>query len=80
MPRAKKAIIAPSKEVNEYWIDCRRPKKFPYPDYTERSGKWLVFLPRNEADEMWFRIKDAVERGELGTAENLHQSSGINPF
>lgn len=71
MPRAKKAIIAPSKEVAEYWIECCRPKKFPYPDQTDRRGKWLVFLRRDEADETWFRIKDAVECGELGGAAKI---------
>ena len=30
-----------------------------------------IFLPRNEADEIWFRIKGAVESGELGTAAKV---------
>src|SRR5438876_141142 len=71
MPKTKKAVVAPSQEVTEYWIACRRKKKFPYPEYTERSGKWLIFLKRNEADELWFQIKDAVEQGQLGSAAKI---------
>ena len=32
----------------------------------ERSGKWLVFATPEAVDELWAKIKSAVEAGELG--------------
>jgi predicted RNA-binding Zn-ribbon protein involved in translation (DUF1610 family) len=71
--RKQKVIRAPksSKEVKEPWIYADRRNKDEYPAYTERSGKWLIFLKRNEADEMWAKIKAAVEEGKLGSAAKI---------
>lgn len=63
--------IKPSQAVKEPWIYADRRHKAQYPEYTERSGKWLIFLKRNEADEMWFKIKSAVEEGKLGSAAKI---------
>jgi Basophilic leukemia-expressed protein Bles03 len=61
----------PSEEVKEAWVYADRKNKDEYPEYTERSGKWLIFLKRNEADEMWSKIKAAVEEGKLGSAAKI---------
>lgn len=72
--RRKQKVIhdpKPSEEVKEPWIYADRRNKAEYPEYTERSGKWLIFLKRKEADEMWAKIKTAVEEGKLGSAAKI---------
>ncbi len=55
----------PSKENREYWLFAER-KAGSYPTHTQRGGKWLIFVSRNAVDEVWRKIKEAVERGKLG--------------
>ena len=65
----------PSQEAQDEWLFSGRKKRFPYPDHTERSGKWLVFLRPSEADDLWLKIKDAVERGQLGSEAKVSTNS-----
>lgn len=55
----------PSEVAEVHWIYARR-KKGSYPKGTSRSGKWLLFVPSKNVDEIWRKIKKAVEDGELG--------------
>jgi hypothetical protein len=55
----------PSKVVEVHWIYAQR-KRGSYPKGTSRSGKWLLFVPSRNVDEIWSKIKKAVEDGELG--------------
>ena len=55
----------PSEETEDYWIYARR-KKGNYPKPTARCGKWLIFVKRTDVDEVWSKIKRAVEEGVLG--------------
>lgn len=55
----------PSEVIEVYWIYAIR-KKGKYPKPTPRSGKWLIFVDPKNVDEVWLKIKKAVEEGKLG--------------
>jgi hypothetical protein len=55
----------PSQVTDAFWLFAER-KVGEYPAHTERGGKWLVFLPPSQIDEVWAKVKDATERGLLG--------------
>jgi hypothetical protein len=42
-----------------------------YPEDTDRSGKWLVFLPVDEIDAFWARVREAVRAGRLGDSAKV---------
>ena len=37
-----------------------------YPDRTAQSGKWLVFVDADKVDDIWRKVKLAVEDGMWG--------------
>lgn len=47
------------------WIYAKR-QVGNYPAYTERGGKWLLFVPIAQIDDIWQKIASAVEQGLLG--------------
>lgn len=55
----------PSTVTDVYWLYAYR-KKGDYPKPTSRSGKWLIFVSRENVDEVWAKIKKATEEGKLG--------------
>jgi hypothetical protein len=55
----------PAQEMRDVWIHAFR-KTGEYPDDTERSGKWLIWLRAENIDRYWQAIKEAVEQGRLG--------------
>ena len=60
----------PSQVTDRFWLYARR-QKGEYPESTERSGKWLLFIPNEQVDEVWKSIKQAVEEGQLGGAAKV---------
>jgi hypothetical protein len=52
----------PTECTSEYWIHAYGKKW----DYTSRTGKWLVFCPKEYINDAWNQIKDATEQGLLG--------------
>ena len=62
--------MAPSQVTDIYWIYAIR-KQGKYPEATERSGKWLVFVHVSEVDKLWSKIKEAVELGKLGDSAKV---------
>ncbi|MBL7555902.1 MAG: DUF1917 domain-containing protein [Bdellovibrionaceae bacterium] len=58
--------LAPSRIKSDYWVHAAHPK--PPNDWTERSGKWLIFVPLNRLDEKWALIARETELGKLGIA------------
>ena len=54
----------PSQITADYWVYADAPGLEL--DDDGRSGKWLVFVPRERIDTWWDKIKDATERGHLG--------------
>ncbi len=55
----------PSKTIDKYWLSAFR-KTGVYPAATQRSGKWLIFIPASQIDEVWRKVRVAVEEGRLG--------------
>lgn len=60
----------PSQAADEYWIHAER-KTGNYPESTDRSGKWLIFVPLERIDEVWDRIRTAIEEGRLGDSAKV---------
>lgn len=60
----------PSEVSEVYWIYAVR-RKGKYPEPTVRSGKWLIFVERENVDEVWFKVKKAVEEGRLGDSAKV---------
>ena len=60
----------PSQITEEYWLYAER-KRGQYPKATTRSGKWLVFVPVSQVDEVWAKIRYATEDGRLGDSAKV---------
>jgi len=57
-------VASPSKIRNEYWVHADHPSS-PH-DWTDRSGKWLIFVPFKKIDEVWRLIATETATGRLG--------------
>jgi len=57
----------PSTYTDGYWLWAKR-QVGTYPTGTERTGKWIVFVPVTQVDDWWNRVKQAVEEGRLAEA------------
>lgn len=55
----------PTQEDQVHWIYADREIE-GYPDDTDRSGKWLIWLSPETIDRYWVKIRDAVRAGKLG--------------
>jgi hypothetical protein len=55
----------PSTSTEEFYIYVTRLRG-SYPCPTENAGKWLIFAPVSEVDEVWDKIRQATEDGQLG--------------
>ena len=70
-PRKKQYLGSmPSQSKDAYWIFAER-QVGQYPEATDRSGKWLVFVPLEKIDAVWERIKQATEKGRLGDSAKV---------
>src|SRR6478672_8821554 len=67
----------PSQETDVPWLGAQR-RKGTYPETTNRSGKWLIFVPREQIDNIWLIIKEATEEGILGNTAKVSTASS-NP-
>jgi len=67
----------PSKETHAYFITAER-NKGTYPEATEYSGKWLIFVRTENVDVVWGKIKKATENGLLGD-ESKVSTARLNP-
>ena len=56
----------PSQIKSDYWVHTAHPN--PTNDWTDRSGKWLIFVPFKQLDERWAVIAKETEAGRLGIA------------
>lgn len=61
----------PSKTLDRYWIVAQRRDPDSYPRHSDSGGKWLLFVRTSEVDEWWAKIKDATERGSLGSSAKV---------
>ncbi len=60
----------PTKVTQTFWIYAQR-KHGSYPKATDQSGKWLLFVPVENIDEVWATIKAATEAGKLGDCSKV---------
>ena len=60
----------PSLVTNEYWIKSKRQTGI-YPPTSEHGGKWLIFVPIENLDETWEKIRIATECGNLGASSKV---------
>ena len=76
---AQQYVEANPSEVTEvYWLYAIR-QKGTYPKPTPRSGKWLIFVDRNDNDAVWATIKEATEAGRLGGSAKV-ATAKPNPY
>ena len=72
----------PSKIRDEYWVHAENPN--PPADWTNRSGKWLIFTSFKKIDQYWKLIHDETIAGRLGMAAKAATSKSNeiakNPF
>ncbi|WP_292730543.1 putative phosphothreonine lyase domain-containg protein [Methanoculleus sp.] len=63
--------VLPSKTTRMYWLvqDAPGPAARGLDD--EQVGKWLIFVPADEADEAWRKVRDETVRGELGISAKV---------
>jgi hypothetical protein len=55
----------PSQVSEDFWIFAQR-RTGGYPPATTRSGKWLLFVPRDQVDEVWSKVELVLDEGRLG--------------
>ncbi len=70
MIRAGEGVV-PTKTTQMYWIVEDAPSALPNAVDDELAGKWLVFLPKDEVDAVWRRVRDATAAGELGISAKV---------
>lgn len=68
----------PSQVTESYWLYCHNPK-LDYPEHTPNGGKWLIFIQRDYIDEVWQKIKAAIQKGELGSTAKV-STTRSNPL
>lgn len=61
----------PSGVTNIHWLYAHR-QQGSYPEATEEgSGKWMVFVPREQIDNVWLIIAEAIRQGKLGNSAKV---------
>jgi hypothetical protein len=58
-------IRKPTTEQDEYWLFAQRVLGL-YPAHGELGGKWLLFVPVAQIDEVWDKVRASTEQGLLG--------------
>lgn len=61
----------PTDVTDVYWIYAIRKKGGEYSKATPRSGKWLIFADPENVNDVWGKIKKAVEEGKLGDSAKV---------
>jgi hypothetical protein len=54
----------PTERLDTDWLDAFGPDFDKYPEELE-AGKWLMYVRESNVDEVWTKIKAAVEAGQL---------------
>jgi hypothetical protein len=67
----------PSTFSEDYWIDAHGPSAAP--QAADRGGKWLLFVDRENVDEVWKKISQAVRTGGLGPSAKV-STARANPL
>lgn len=61
----------PSRTTTMYWIVLDAPSVHPEAIEEELAGKWLIFLPPENADEAWVKVRNATWNNELGISTKV---------
>ena len=56
----------PSQIHDDYWVNATA--RTHQRSITQRSGKWLIFVPLDELDAAWAKVKRATQEGLLGNS------------
>ena len=52
--------VVPSRTTQMYWIIQEAPEIAPEAIEDELAGKWLIFLPPDQVDDAWRKVRDAT--------------------
>jgi len=63
--------VVPSRTTKMYWIVQDAPGVKPAAMEDELAGKWLIFLPPENVDEAWIKVRNATCRNELGISAKV---------
>lgn len=71
--------MRPSRKQRDFWIRAHAcgpcfeldGHRIPYPRHTERGGKWLLFVNREDVDEAWKSVTRALGAGMLGSSAKV---------
>ena len=63
--------VVPTRTTQMYWIVEDAPEIRPDAVDDELAGKWLIFLPADEVDVVWRRVRDATAAGDLGISAKV---------
>ena len=59
--------VSPSIYYDDVWLWAQAPEgKIRNERGIPKSGKWMVWISKANVDKTWQKIKDSVEKGELG--------------
>lgn len=61
----------PSETHRMHWIIQDAPGVDPESVNAEDAGKWLIFLPRDTADNIWISVRDETWAGNLGISAKV---------
>lgn len=63
--------VIPSKTFQARWIEQEAPHSQKKAADIEKAGKWLVFLPPDQVDDIWRQIRDLTWEGVLGISAKV---------
>lgn len=63
--------VVPTRTTQMYWIVEDAPQVRPDAVDDELAGKWLIFLPAEEVDAAWRRVRNATAAGDLGISAKV---------
>lgn len=63
--------VVPSRTTRMYWIVQDAPDVQPDAIEDELAGKWLIFLPPDQVDAAWIKVRNATCRKELGISAKV---------
>lgn len=63
--------VVPSRTTLMYWIIQEAPAIAPDAIEDELAGKWLIFLPQEQVDEAWRKVRDATCADILGISAKV---------
>jgi hypothetical protein len=63
--------VVPGRTTRMYWIVQDAPDVQPDAIEDELAGKWLIFLPPDQVDAAWIKVRNATCRKELGISAKV---------